>query len=178
MHDIACHQLLHCLLTCFSLSSMHPFMQLAVRGGIRVTGNFSYHIEPECCIKLNITCEQEDEEPTELEQGGEEPAELEQGGEEPAELEQGDEEPAELEQGGEGSDDLKRGDKEPSDLERCDLYASISSNGTCTKIWVGVTYRTAVYGSWQDSYVDLYAYYQTRRFKSKWPVSLYKCVYI
>lgn len=158
MHDIACHQLLHCLLTCFSLSSMHPFMQLAVRGGIRVTGNFSYHIEPECCIKLNITCEQEDEEPTELEQGGKEPAEL--------------------EQGGEGSDDLKQGDKEPSDLERCDLYASNSSNGTCTKIWVGVTYRTAVYGSWQDSYVDLYAYYQTRRFKSKWPVSLYTCVYI
>ena len=151
-----------------SLSSMHPSMQLAVRGGITVEGNFAYNIEPECCIKLNITCEQEDEEPTELEQGGKEPAELEQGGEEPAELEQG----------GEGSDDLKRGDKEPSDLERCDLYASNSSNGTCTKIWVGVTYCTAVYGSWQDSYVDLYAYYQTRRFKSKWPVSLYTCVYI
>ena len=126
-----------------SLSSMHPSMQLAVRGGITVEGNFAYHIEPECCIKLNITCEQEDEEPTELE----------------------------LE--GEGSGDLEWCEEGSGDL-----YTANSTTGTCTKLWTDVTYCTAVYGSWPDSYVELYAYYQTRRLKSKWPVSLYTCVYI
>ena len=40
---------------------------------------------------------------------------------------------------------------------------------------VSVTRCTAVYNSWPSSYVDLYAYYQTRRFKAKWPVSV--CVW-
>ena len=136
-----------------SLSSMHPSMQLAVRGGITVEGNFAYHIEPECCIKLNITCEQEGE------------------GSDDLELE------------GEGSGDLELVDEGSDDLEWCeewsgDLYTANSTNGPCTKVWVDVTYCTAVYGSWPDSYVELYAYYQTRRFKSKWPVSLYTCVCI
>ena len=102
---------------------MHPSMQLIVRGGIRVTGNFKYQIEPEFCMKIDIMCEQEEE--------------------------------------GFG-----------------DLYAAESLNGTCTKPGITVTYCPAVYGSWQDSYVDLYTYSQTRSLKLKWPVSLYTCVCI
>ena len=37
---------------------------------------------------------------------------------------------------------------------------------------ITVSYCTGVYDSWPNNYVDLYAYYQTRRFKGKWPVSL------
>lgn len=112
------------------------------RGGITVEGNFAYHIEPECCIKLNITCEQEY-------------------------VGSGD---LELEGKGSGDPKLERN----RTLERWeegsgDLCTAEVSNETCSKLWIGVTYCTAVYGSWPDSYVELYAYYQTRRFKSKWP---------
>ena len=90
------------------------------------------------------------------------------------------------EQGCEGSDDLEPECNKSSDLEQWekrpgDWYTTNSTNGTCSKLWIGVTYCTAVYGSWPDSYVELYAYYQTRRFKSKWPVSLYTshvCIYV
>ena len=34
-----------------------PSTQSLVRGGIRVTGNFQYKIEPEACIKVNIMTE-------------------------------------------------------------------------------------------------------------------------
>lgn len=127
------------------ISSTRPSMQFAVRGGIRVTGSFAYHIEPEACIKLNITCEQ--------------------GGEGPGDLERGDEGSGDLEQQAEGSCDLEQGDEGSGDL-----YAANPSNGTCTKLWIGVTYCTAVYGSWPDSDVELYAYYQIRKVKL-WPVS-------
>ena len=184
-----------------------------MRGGITVEGNFAYHIEPECCIKLNITCEQEGEGSDDLElEGkgsgdleleGEGSGDLELVGEGSGDLELVDEGSGDLELEGEGSGDLELVDEGSGNLEWCeegsgdlelvdegsgdlewceegsgDLYTANSTTGTCTKLWIDVTYCTAVYGSWPDSYVELYAYYQTRRFKSKWPVSLYTCVCI
>lgn len=37
---------------------------------------------------------------------------------------------------------------------------------------VAVTPCAAIYDAWPSSYVDLYAYYQARKFKAKWPVSV------
>ena len=66
---------------------------LIVRGGIEVSGNFEYQIEPELCMKIDF-------------------------------------EPA-----------------------------------------VRVTPCISVYHNWPNSYVEIYAYYQIRKLKVKWPVS-------
>ena len=102
-----------------------PFMQLTVRGGVRLTGTFAYQIEPEVCIKLNL---------------GRDPEE-------------------ECSGSGSGRDD------------RC--IAVGSGDDRSIKPLITVNYCCAVYCSWPSSYVDLYAYYRIRKFKSKWPVSLH-----
>ena len=57
MQHVQYHQLLHfCSLVPHVIFT---FTQLAVRGGLRLTGNFAYQIEPEVCIKLDIVCKPE-----------------------------------------------------------------------------------------------------------------------
>ena len=118
MQHVQKHQLLYFLLTCMCLMSI-PSAQSLVRGGIRVTGNFEYKIEPEACIKVNIMTES------------------------------------------------KPGEEVPHNL------CTQPEDGIRIKPQINVTDCTAMYDSWPNCYVDLYAYYQTRSFTAKWPVSLH-----